>query len=461
MHPSTQEVQPFLRDCKPKHLPSSRLSLFASYPQSKKFTISIFTMNISIVDSSTSLVSLLNDLENQSTSPPSLYLDIEGIKLSRYGSISIIQLFHLPLNRVFLIDVFVLQDAAFDTSNLSGTSLRSIFESPTIPKVFFDVRNDSDALFGHYNISLQNVHDIQLLEVATRSRSKDRVAGLRKCIECDARLSVEAKRKWRVTKEKGLALFSEQGVASYAPFNSRPMLQDVIDYCAQDVIYLPILWMVYSKKISEKWLQRVQEETRRRVSMSQTESYDPHGKHKVWSPWAKTVKEGIKNGSRESIRKRVVRNEVTVVGETMSRKKPTAAEISAAKALQRKAEKQLPVELTLRSPAKIIKPRASKPFADFPASQTSLGIGNTTLECSSLQTHLPTRSKGVTNATAVAMTDTKMSSTTADNEWTCTACSRKMLKSQQQDHLAGKAHINRLKQMSSVGAPSNPPPRYR
>ena len=186
-------------------------------------------MAINIVDSSTSLISLLNDLENQPTNPPSIYLDIEGIKLSRHGSISIIQLFCLPKNRIFLIDVFVLQEAAFNTTNLSGTSLRSILESPTTPKVFFDVRNDADALYSHFNISLQNVHDIQLLEVATRSRSKDRVTGLGNCIKYEVRLSAEAERKWKATKERGIALFSEQDGGSYEVFNARPMLQGVID----------------------------------------------------------------------------------------------------------------------------------------------------------------------------------------------------------------------------------------
>ena len=39
-----------------------------------------------------------------------------------------------------------------------------------------------------------------------------------------------------------------------------------------------------------------------------------------------------------------------------------------------------------------------------------------------------------------------------NNEWTCTTCSRKMLQSQQQDHLAGKPHNNRLKQITPGGA---------
>ncbi len=415
------------------------------------------TINIVLVDSSTSVVSLLNDLENQPTSPPSLYLDIEGIKLSRHGSISIIQLFHSPQNRVFLIDIFILREAAFDTANSSGTTLRSILESPIIPKVFFDVRNDSDALFAHFNVSLQNVHDIQLLEVATRSRSKDLVSGLGNCIKHDAQLSVEVQRTWKATKERGMALFSEQDGGSYEVFNVRPMLQDIIDYCVQDTVHLPILWKVYSGKVSKQWLQRVQEETRYRVLMSQTDSYEPHGRHKVWSPWAKTVKEDTKNYSKKSRKKQIVGNRKPAVDETEQGKRMTFAEVSTAKALHRKAEKQLREDSTRQSPAETIKPRASKPFADFLAARTSPTITKTTFERPVPQTHLPTRSKNVTNATVIAKVDTKLNSNMPDNEWTCTTCSRKMLNSQQQDHRAGKAHISRLQQISSAGSASGPP----
>lgn len=418
---------------------------------------STMTRSIVLVDSLSSLVSLLYDLENQPTSPPSFYLDIEGIRLSRHGSISIIQLFHLPLNRVFLIDIFILQEAAFDTANLCGTTLRSILESPTIPKVFFDVRNDADALYAHFKVSLQNVHDIQLLEVATRSRSKDRVSGLGSCIRYEAGLSVEAQRKWKATKERGMALFSEQDGGSYEVFNVRPMLQDIIDYCVQDTVHLPILWEVYSRKISKYWLQKVQEETRYRVLMSQTDSYEPHGEHKVWSPWVKIVKEGTKSDPRKSRGKPIVENRILAVGETEQGKRFSLAEVSAAKALHRQAEKQLREDLTRQSPAGIIKPRASKPFADFLAAQTSPTVSKTTIERPFPPTHLPTRSKNVPNATVIAKVDTEITSTMPDNEWACTTCSRKMLKSQQQDHRAGKAHINRLKQISSAGAASEPP----
>lgn len=415
------------------------------------------TKSIVLVDSPSSLVSLLNDLEDQPTSPPSFYLDIEGIRLSRHGSISIIQLFHLPHDSIFLIDVYILREAAFDTANQSGTTLRSILESPTIPKVFFDVRNDADALYAHFKVSLQNVHDVQLLEVATRSRSKDRVSGLGSCIKYGAGLSVEAQRKWKATKERGMALFSEEDGGSYEVFNVRPMLQDIIDYCVQDTVHLPTLWRVYSRKVSKHWLQKVQEETRYRVLMSQTDSYEPTGGHKVWSPWAKNMKEGTKNGPKQSKGKQNVGNKIPVVEETEQRKRLAPAEVSAAKALHRKAENQLYEDLIRQLPATTTMPRASEPFVEFLAARTSPSIEKTTLECPFPQTLLPTRSRDVTTATGIAKADTELTSSMPGNQWTCTTCNRTMLGSQQQDHQAGKAHVSRLKELSSAGAASRPP----
>ncbi|KAL8794166.1 MAG: hypothetical protein Q9195_003234 [Heterodermia aff. obscurata] len=409
-------------------------------------------MTTTIIDTPSSLTALLPHLENQPTDPPSLYLDIEGIKLSRHGSISILQLFHLPQNHIYLIDIFLLQNAAFDTPHpQSATTLRSILESPTIPKCFFDVRNDADALFAHFHVALQNVHDLQLLEVATRAgkRPRNRVAGLRSCIKYDARLSREARLEWEAGKDRGKALFSEEEGGSYEVFNVRPMLREIVDYCAQDVVYLPVLWEVYAGKVSGEWWERVRQETRKRVLMSQAEGYEPHGRDKVLSPWGTAVKAGTsKNVAKESRAK-------PAVGGTEQVKKPTPAEVSAAKALHRKAEKQPWKEMTREPPAESIQPQTSKLHADSSAVQMSPAIITETLLP---QTRPLKESKGKANATVPANRHTKTASAIPDNEWTCTACSRKMLKSQQADHEAGKPHINRLKQMASAKQAATPKP---
>ena len=430
-------------------------------------------MTVSIIDSPVALVSFLNKLENQPINPPSLYLDIEGVALSRHGSISIIQLFHLPLNHVFLIDVFVLQGAAFNTPNKTGTTLRSILESALVPKVFFDVRNDADALYAHFNISLQGVHDIQLLEVATRSWAKDRVVGLRQCIRSDARLTTRAQKDWEAMKARGKALFATEDGGSYEVFNIRPMLQDIIDYCAQDVVYLPVLWNVYSRKISKKWLKRVQEETVKRVLMSQAESYEPHGEHKVLSPWANTPKDRernchAKNGGREiekteldgernchakSGGREIEKTEIVGVRGTEKRGKVSAAQVVAAKAAHRKAEKQLVGSLIRQWPTGGIEPQASKQMAHLTAVQVTPTVINAVHERPSPLVNLPTRSKAAPPDKATA-THNKV----IDSNWICTTCNRTMLKTQQQDHLAGKAHIARSKQVpiTPASAPLQP-----
>ena len=87
----------------------------------------------------------MDALDGQPTTPPSLYIDLEGINLSRNGSISILQVFVSSSRRTYLVDIHTLRNKAFSTPGTNGCTLKDILESDVIPKVFFDVRNDSDA----------------------------------------------------------------------------------------------------------------------------------------------------------------------------------------------------------------------------------------------------------------------------------------------------------------------------
>ena len=134
-------------------------------------------MAYTIVSTASQMASLLDSisLAGSTTSLPCLYFDVEGVNLSRHGSISIIELHYQPLSleedaHTYLIDVHVLGFLVFSTPSAGGVSLKSILESPRIPKVFFDVRTDSDALYAQYGIRLAGIIDLQLMEVASRSR---------------------------------------------------------------------------------------------------------------------------------------------------------------------------------------------------------------------------------------------------------------------------------------------------
>lgn len=218
-------------------------------------------------------------------SPPSLYLDIEGVNLCRHGSVSIVQLLVVPQNRTYLLDVHTLKDAAFNTPGATGQTLKHILEAEAIPKVFFDVRNDSDALFAHFAISLAGVQDLQLMELATRRRSKLRLSGLAKCIEYDLRLTLAERRAWTAAKTMGKNLFAPEKGGSYEVFNQRPLSEAIALYCTQDVQFMPMLWKTYSERLTASWAMRVLMETGVRVRNSQARGYQPNGPHKSLGPW--------------------------------------------------------------------------------------------------------------------------------------------------------------------------------
>ncbi|MBE3049508.1 hypothetical protein IMZ48_44815 [Candidatus Bathyarchaeota archaeon] len=105
-----------------------------------------------------SLVETIRDLPQ--SGQPALYIDLEGISLSRHGSISIVTAYVLPKQHAYLVDVRTLGAAVFDTAAADGITFRTILKSPHINKVFFDVRNDSDALYAHFSIKLHGIEDV-------------------------------------------------------------------------------------------------------------------------------------------------------------------------------------------------------------------------------------------------------------------------------------------------------------
>ena len=90
-------------------------------------------------------------------SSPTIYIDLEGVDLCREGSVSILTLLidtGIPTGRGCLIDVYTLGPQAFNTAGTKSKTLKDILEDKEIPKVFFDVRNDLDALFAHFDVAL-------------------------------------------------------------------------------------------------------------------------------------------------------------------------------------------------------------------------------------------------------------------------------------------------------------------
>ncbi|OBT41546.1 hypothetical protein VE00_08661 [Pseudogymnoascus sp. WSF 3629] len=238
-----------------------------------------------LVDSPEAVAHLVDSLLDLPASPPSIYIDIEGVNLCRLGSISILQILVLPCDKTYLVDVHVLKGDAFTTAGDTGQTLKDVLESATIPKVFFDVRNDSDALFSHFGVSLACVQDTQLMELATRLYSRKYVNGLSKCIEKDLTMTASEKRQWIEGKGKGKRLFAPELGGSYEVFNVRPLADEIALYCTQDVRLMPKLWKHYFNKLSPAWTRKVEIATRDRIALSHTAGYNGKGPNRALGPW--------------------------------------------------------------------------------------------------------------------------------------------------------------------------------
>jgi len=174
--------------------------------------------------------------------------------------------------------------SAFDTPTADGSTLRQLLESITITKVFFDIRDDSDALYSLYGVNVAGVEDIQLMELASRNFSGRCVHGLAKCIENDAKVDYETRRNWRNVKDHSRRLFDPARGGSYAVLAQRPMSAEVRDYCIQDVALMPNLGDVYRAKLCDAWWRKIDDETRACIRLSQSPGYNGKGRHMALGP---------------------------------------------------------------------------------------------------------------------------------------------------------------------------------
>ncbi|KAJ4388149.1 hypothetical protein N0V93_008755 [Gnomoniopsis smithogilvyi] len=246
-----------------------------------------------LVDSVQGVTSLLVELHSIPSSPslaiaPSIYCDLEGVNLGRQGSLSILTLYVPQVQKVYLVDVFTLKQAAFSTE-CDGRSLKTILEDNSVGKAFFDIRNDSDALYSHFGLSVAGIHDLQLMELATRPwpASNRYISGLSRCIERDLAAVSTLKVDWLRIKQAGEQLWSPEKGGRYEVFNERPLRPEIIKYCAQDVTLLPQLWELYKKRLgdaSSVWRARIHRETEERIKLSQSTNYNGKGKHMAVAP---------------------------------------------------------------------------------------------------------------------------------------------------------------------------------
>ncbi|KIW70933.1 hypothetical protein PV04_03161 [Phialophora macrospora] len=248
------------------------------------------------IDTTDALRCFLGEICSLPIDPPSFYVDTEGHKLGRFGTLDLLQIHVLPLQETFIVDVLTLKDAAFDTS-FRGNSLRGLLQSSSMPKVFFDARNDSDAMFSHYNITLDGVVDLQLMEYFQEGREGRGLIGLKRCIERDSGLPSDEIQPWIQEKEKVARSFQDAH-QDHLPSQTRPLPENLLLYAAGDVENLPMLYQTYRRKLTKQTWQMVKSETQKRLRQSRQPHYDPQGKQRGKGPYRRPLyKENLESTS--------------------------------------------------------------------------------------------------------------------------------------------------------------------
>ncbi|KAF2003601.1 hypothetical protein P154DRAFT_589919 [Amniculicola lignicola CBS 123094] len=180
-------------------------------------------------------------------------------------------------------------------------TLKYILEDPHIPKIFFDVRNDSDALYSHFGVKLQGIQDLQLMELAQRINvSRQYLSGLAKCID---RHLIHT---WASTQRADFSSIKSQGkhilTTQKGVFRERPLREMVVEYCVQGVVCMPLLWERYKEGLDGFWWWAVERGSRERVGESQSMGFEPAGRGKVWGPrewWVEGGEERLRREWRE------------------------------------------------------------------------------------------------------------------------------------------------------------------
>jgi exonuclease 3'-5' domain-containing protein 1 len=250
------------------------------------------TSDIQVINTIEGIKSLVDGIAilnaSHRSSLPLLYIDIEQMSLGEDGELNIltILLCYGPdlRRRFYLVDISILANMAFSTRGFYGASLRSILDSPSYQKVFFDVRHDSHILYVQYGIKLERVHDLQLMESACRPNESER-----ECLQLFETLIHKmvrgpARQRWFVDKFNGEWLYKRTPGGSHRVFQKRPIPPYIQLYCCRNIQFMPEL---YSKicRSTPRFMDLVAKESQNRVEETQKEEHNPFACGRFRNPW--------------------------------------------------------------------------------------------------------------------------------------------------------------------------------
>ncbi|KAL9107304.1 MAG: hypothetical protein Q9227_007756 [Pyrenula ochraceoflavens] len=256
--------------------------------QSDNVKIDVFGNEIVHVFTTDTLIEMLDTFADliEKGQKPILFSDAEGERLGSkqfdfsfeseadHGNFKVgmpsfmttIQLHFADFTKVYIIYVYRLNYSAFHTPGTKGgLTLRAILQDPKIIKVFFDVRQDSRGLWYEYGVTLNKVHDLQLLEHWYSEPDSRVKKGLDRLVqESPGQITQQQLEQWRHDKKAGGKFPGREGGPSdWRDWYRVPLEHPTDVYSAQDVSVLPFLYESYKDAAD---IPEIQEATDQRVN---------------------------------------------------------------------------------------------------------------------------------------------------------------------------------------------------
>jgi exonuclease 3'-5' domain-containing protein 1 len=249
-------------------------------------------------DSEHAIRGMLRDILSPARDDPRIIVDLEGNNLGAKGDISLLVVHVEHFNKTYLVDMLTLGKSAFtffidhfrctgheDTHGVAETvSLKSVLESEEWPKLLWDCRTDSNALYFLYGVDLKGVEDVQLYENLQFTYywdscypEKNYLLGLAKAIDRYAKTPQSVK--------ADLVMLKTSFNGRYHLFGMRPLSDEAIKYATNDVQHLGPMLDTFAKKLNSQERYMVKIETKNRLDFSRREDFAGSGYAPDWSSY--------------------------------------------------------------------------------------------------------------------------------------------------------------------------------
>jgi len=196
-------------------------------------------------------------------------VDCEGVALGRKGQLCMVQI--ATAYHVFIFDVLSLGESLFKKG------LKSILESHSPIKVFYDCRGDSDILYHQYNVELKGVLDVALTEVFYRWINGLGVPrflkGYKKSVETYLQI---CNQYFYSLKDKVSTTMTTNGTTCW---KERPLSKEFLEYAAYDVKYLRELHFKLTANMSRRNIKTLYSASAKFISMKRD---SPHNEESTW-----------------------------------------------------------------------------------------------------------------------------------------------------------------------------------